>query len=135
MPLVTWSDDLSVNIRSIDDQHRQLLSLVNSLHDAMSSGMGQDVIGKTLDELVAYTKNHFANEERLMKAYAYPGYMIHKREHDMLTRQVVNLHQDFMSGKPVITVELMRVLKDWLTIHIKGSDQKYGPFLISKGVS
>lgn len=126
---------MSVNIRSIDDQHKKLVALVNNLHDAMSAGKGQQVLGKILDELIEYTKTHFATEERLMIAHTYPGYLSHKKEHDGLTQQVIAIHQDFKAGKPVITVEIMRFLKDWLGRHIKGTDQKYGPFLISKGVA
>jgi hemerythrin-like metal-binding protein len=92
-------------------------------------------MGKILDDLVAYAKTHFATEERLMTTHTYPGYLIHKKEHDNLTQQVVSLHQDFKEGKPVITVALMSFLKDWLGKHIKGTDQKYSPFMINKEVS
>ncbi|HET6513967.1 MAG TPA: bacteriohemerythrin [Thermodesulfovibrionales bacterium] len=135
MSLITWSNDLSVNIGSIDEQHKRLVSLVNSLHDAMSSGKGKEIMGKILDELIEYTKTHFATEERLMTAHTYPGYLTHKKEHDGLTKEVLSFHEDFKSGKSVVSVEIMRFLKDWLAKHIKGTDQKYGPFLISKGVS
>jgi hemerythrin len=135
MALIVWSNDLIVNIHSIDEQHKKLVTLVNNLNDAMSSGKGQQIMGKILDNLVAYTKTHFATEERLMTTHTYPGYLIHKKEHDNLTQQVVSLHQDFKEGKPVITVALMSFLKDWLGKHIKGTDQKYSPFLINKGVS
>jgi hemerythrin len=135
MSLIVWSKDLSVNIHSIDEQHKKLVALVNNLYDAMSSGKGQQIMGTILDELVAYSKTHFATEERLMMTHTYPGYLIHKKEHDNLTQQVVGLHQDFKAGKPVITVALMSFLKDWLSKHIKGTDQKYSPFLINKGVS
>ncbi|MGD1075133.1 MAG: bacteriohemerythrin [Thermodesulfovibrionales bacterium] len=134
MALITWSDDLSVNIGSIDAQHKKLVALVNTLHDAMSSGKGQQALGKILDELIEYTKSHFATEERLMTTHVYPGYLSHKKEHDGLTQQVLTVHQDFKAGKPVITVEIMRFLKDWLSRHIQGTDKKYSPFLISKGV-
>jgi len=64
---------LSVNIQSIDEQHKKLVALVNNLNDAMSSGKGQLIMGKILDDLVAYTKTHFATEERLMTTHTYPG--------------------------------------------------------------
>jgi len=135
MPLISWSNDLSVSIRSIDDQHKKLVSLVNNLHEAMSAGQGQQIMGNILDELVEYTKSHFAIEERLMTANSYPGYLIHKKEHDKLTQQVLDIHREFKSGKPVITIVVMNFLKDWLSQHIKGSDKRYSPFLIGKGVS
>ncbi len=135
MPLLTWSNDLSVKIYSIDEQHKNLIALINNLYDAMGAGKGQAALGAILKELVDYTTTHFANEEKLMRAQAYPGYLAHKKEHDNLAAKVNTLQNDFSSGKPVMTVEVMRFLKDWLTSHIKGTDQKYSPFLIGKGVT
>jgi hemerythrin len=45
----------------------------------------------------------------------------------------VSLRQDFKAVKPVITVALITFLKDWLSKHIKGMDQKYDPLMINKG--
>jgi hemerythrin len=35
MPLVSWSDELSVGIEEIDEQHRQFINIMNELHSAI----------------------------------------------------------------------------------------------------
>jgi hemerythrin len=134
MNLINWADNLSVNIRAIDEEHKKLVSMINELHSSMGSGKGRETIGKILTGLVDYTKTHFSTEERLMEKYAYTGYMNHKAQHDALTKQVIDLHTKFQEGKAMVTVEVMNFLKEWLTKHIQDSDKKYGPFLNGKGI-
>ena|SRR5271157_2674097 len=134
MALMTWSDNLSVNIKEIDEQHKKLVGMVNELHEAMKQGKGSNLTGQVLSGLVQYVATHFATEEKLMKANAYPEYLKHKAEHDALTKQAVDLQKQFQEGKAVLTVELMSFLKNWLSNHILGTDKKYSPYLNGKGV-
>lgn len=134
MALMMWSDSLSVNIKEIDEQHKKLIGMLNELHDAMKAGKGNDVTGKVLSGLIQYVATHFAHEEKLMTAHAYPDLAKHKTEHELLTKQATDLAKQFQAGKPVLTVELMTFLKNWLSNHILGTDKRYGPYLNSKGV-
>jgi hemerythrin len=134
MALIDWNDNLSVNIKEVDLEHKKLIGMINELHSAMGSGKGQDAMGKVLTGLVEYTKTHFSYEEKLMQQHNYPGYLSHKGLHDALTKQVLDLQSKFQEGKGVVTVAVMNFLKDWLTNHIQNTDKKYGPFLNNKGV-
>ena len=135
MAFIDWSDQLSVEIRQIDDQHKKLIAIVNTLFDAMSQGKAKEVMGKVFTELVQYTKTHFQTEERLMQQYAYPDFAAHKKEHDDLTKTAMDLQEKFNKGALTLSIETSKFLKDWLTKHILGSDKKYSPFLKSKGVT
>ncbi len=135
MALIDWTTDLGIGISSIDEQHKKLISFINVLHEAMKTGKGHEVLGKVLGELTAYTITHFSNEERLMTVHGFPGYAAHKKEHQEFTQKVIRLNDDFKKGKYLITVEIMQFLKDWLILHIQGTDRRYAPFLIAKGVS
>lgn len=134
MAFIDWSNSLSVDIKELDDQHKKLIELINQLNDAMKVGKGKDVIGKVLGSLIAYTKSHFATEERLMQTHSYPSYIIHKKAHDDLTKQALDLQKKFEAGNIAITVEVMGFLKDWLSKHIMSTDKQYSPFLKGKGV-
>jgi hemerythrin-like metal-binding protein len=100
----------------------------------MKAGKGNDVIGPILSDLLSYTAFHFATEEKLFQEYVYPDYPLHKKEHDNLSNKVKAFISDFRTGKIALTIDVMNFLKDWLRNHILGSDKKYGPFLINKGV-
>ena len=42
MSLIQWSDEYSVMVREMDDQHKTLVGMINDLHEAMKSGKGKD---------------------------------------------------------------------------------------------
>jgi hemerythrin len=131
--LVKWSNDFSVNIAEVDDQHKKLVRMINELHEAMKLGKGREILDRILNNMVDYAKVHFATEERLMKQYSYPGYLNHKAEHDLFVKKVSEFYEEFQQGR-ISAIDVMNFLKDWLVKHILGSDKKYGPFLNSKGV-
>ncbi len=134
MALITWNEKFSVGVSRFDEEHKQLMNLINQLHDAMKTGQGRQVIGDVLQGLISYTRNHFASEERLMKAYAYPGYEGHKKEHNQLTMTVLDFQKGFASGSVPLSQTVMSFLRDWLANHIQGMDKEYGPFLTGKGI-
>ncbi len=135
MAFFEWSDQLSVKVGKMDEQHKVLMSLINELHEAMKTGMGKEATGKTLKRLIEYTKTHFATEEALMRQHGYPGLDLQKAEHAKLTQQVLDFDKDYNAGKITLTMEVMAFLKQWLNDHIGNTDKKYGPYLNSKGIS
>ena len=135
MPLLTWNDNLSVNILSIDDQHKKLINMINQLQDAMSSGDSRSVLGEIFDGLLKYCVEHFEYEKRLMTEHGYPGLADHLKEHDAFAQKVTDMHKQFVgSSNFMIGVDVMKFLTDWLVNHIQGVDKGYSDHLISKGV-
>lgn len=136
MPLIVWSDILSVGIKEIDAEHKELVRITNHLCDAISADHGQEALGKTLTDLVAYTQSHFAHEERLFAKTNYPDAEAHKKEHEMLTRQVIDIQRRFNEeATAALSLEVMGFLREWLITHIQGSDMKYAPHLKSQGIN
>ena len=134
MPLIQWTDALSVNVKKFDDQHKKLVQYINDLHDAMRAGQGQAAMGPILKNLVDYTKTHFAEEENLMQLHKYPGYLTQKTQHTKLVSEVQRIEKEFASGSKALTIEVMNFLKSWLTDHIQKTDKSYSTFFAEKGV-
>jgi hemerythrin-like metal-binding protein len=123
-----------VGVEVVDAQHKNLVSLLNQLHEAMSHGHGKDVLEGILANLVRYTQAHFATEEKLMQENGYPDLVTHQREHAELTKKVLDFQKEFAAGRVFIGGEVMKFLGDWLRGHIRGTDKKYVPFLHANGV-
>ena len=135
MALFEWSDDYSVGVPSLDQEHKELVGMLNALHDAMAQGLGQEHLGEILDGLVAYTAKHFAHEEELFATYHYSETEQHIAEHQLLVSQVMEFQVKFKEKRASVNMELMRFLKDWLIGHILGSDKRYSELLVSHRVA
>jgi hemerythrin len=132
---MTWNDKLSVGVNVIDDDHKKLVGMVNELYDAITAGKGKEALAKILDGLVNYTKVHFDREEQFFAKTAYPAAAARKKEHDDLTKQVLEVQAKYKAGTVAcLSLEVMNFLKNWLVNHIQGSDKKYGPHLNAKGI-
>ncbi|PVZ63004.1 hemerythrin [Pelagibaculum spongiae] len=132
--LVEWTEQLSVGIEEIDEQHKILVGLLNDLHRSIVEHHGSEQAMQTLDKLVEYTRIHFAVEESLMRILGYPDYEEHKEHHEMLITEIGRLQQKLRDDHKSITFELLHFLKTWLTKHILDDDMAYVDHFISVGV-
>lgn len=135
MALFEWKGEFSVSVPKFDDHHKKLINLINELHEAMLKGKQQGVIGKILNSLADYTKYHFAEEEKLMVAYKYPGLVEHRAQHDAFVDKVRDCITKYETGKLAISLEVMNFLRDWLKGHILQTDKKYTAFFAEKKVA
>ncbi len=135
MPLMEWTDKLSVGVPSIDSQHKKLVSMANTLYDAMKAGHGKEILDETLAGLINFTVTHFKYEEKLFAQTGYPATAPHLKQHEDLTKQVLAIQEKMKKGVSFAqSMEVMEFLKNWLTNHILVSDKAYGPYLTSKGI-
>jgi hemerythrin len=130
-----WSPEYSVNIKTIDDQHRELVNILNRLFVAVSKREGDKAIAGILDALVTYTQTHFALEERLMQQAKYKDFDAHKVEHQKLLNQLDQLCKKHLVEEKAIYFEMLSFLKTWLKEHIQGVDTKYSSALQQAGFS
>jgi hemerythrin len=121
-----WKDFYSVGEESLDAQHRQVLALINDLHEARSAGREYAELAALLDRMVLYTTNHFKHEEQMMQACGYPDFDNHKVLHDQMRRRTAGLRENvtLVTGR-----DLLSFLKDWWTNHIQAEDKCYVPYL------
>jgi hemerythrin len=131
MPLVIWSDSLSVGVPAIDEQHKRLVGMLNALHESMLEGRAPDVLARVLDQLVDYTVYHFNAEQRLFAQHAYPGASKHAQLHAELTTTARRLHADVAGGRKMVSTEALQFLRDWLKMHILSEDKAFGQFVTS----
>jgi len=131
--LIEWTEELSVGIQEIDEQHKVLVGLVNEMHQAIHEHRGTETARQILDRLGDYARIHFAVEESLMRIFDYPGYEEHKKQHEELIGQFKLYQAKVQSGTAKISFELLHFLKLWLSQHILESDKEYAPHMLKLG--
>lgn len=130
-----WTDRYSVNIKGLDTQHRGLFEIINRLNQALSAGHGAEAMNDVLQKLVLYTQSHFSAEEALMQKHGFPGFEVHRAEHESFIRAVEKHVTEFKEGKAGAPVSLLFFLQAWLKHHILKTDKAYSSFLNANGVS
>ena len=136
MEWIKWTDNYSVSVKTIDEQHKKLVVMINELYDAMSSGNKEkDILSKIIQGLANYAVYHFGTEEDWMKKFAFPGYAFHKGEHDNFVAKVSEFGEKFNKGTVLLDVEVLKFLKDWLLNHILKTDKLYTACFNQNGIS
>lgn len=134
MAIFAWKPEYSVSVSILDCQHKKLFDLAQTLQDAMSAGKGREVLARCLNDLVAYTKSHFAEEESLLARHNYSELPQHRMQHSQLIEKISEFQNLFNSGNAFISIELMDFIQDWIEKHIMQTDYSYGNFFNQLGV-
>lgn len=132
MPLLNWSDDLTVQSTQMDDQHKGLIAIMNELYDAAHANAGKQRISQIFDSLTQAVVSHFAEEEQHMESMAYPGLETHRRIHVDLVNKYTKYLEEYKQGSGAVNNEIFMFLKMWLAAHINGVDKKYGEYYHQK---
>jgi len=134
MEKIIWSDDLSVGVELIDEQHKQLIKHLNKLASSIESHHSTTEIAKTLDFLVEYTDFHFSEEEKQMEESNYPGYDYQKQKHDEFKAILDDLVDYFKEDGAThsLAESIDNLLVNWLVKHICVLDLEFGNFLKEK---
>jgi hemerythrin len=134
MSLFEWTPDFSVSVQRFDNDHKKLISLVNALNQAMKEGRGRTIVEATLNELLEYTRRHFAGEEEAMRRANYPGLEAHVAEHRALAGQVGKYVAEWKKDASTSPVDLLFFLREWLEKHILHTDRLYGEAMNKAGI-
>lgn len=120
----SWTDDLYTGSTLIDGDHRKLLDLVNAFFQSMQSDEGSRPVSTAMNDLIAYTGEHFAREEAEMERIQYVAALAHGAEHTKLLSQLVELKEMLDAGGIMNISAVADFLGGWLRDHILTKDMK-----------
>lgn len=132
MDMFVWSERFDVGVDLINDQHKKLIELINSLSDKMLQGKSSEILGEVLKEIVNYGIYHFDSEEELLLKYGYEETEAHMKDHASFKKNITSLVEEYDAGSYRVSIDTLQFLKDWITIHILKTDMKYKDFLSTK---
>jgi len=135
MEKIIWSDEYSVGVKSLDEQHQKIIKLINTLIDHHNDDVKSDTISEVLQEMVKYAQQHLDYEEQLLEKHEYPKLMQHAAIHVEYLEQVASFSFDIMAQDNSIPTNLLEFLHEWWVRHILYEDMKYRPFFKLKGVN
>lgn len=130
MAFFQWTDDLSIGVPEIDEQHKSLVRMLNDLHATNAKG-DASAYPATVEKMKEYAVMHFSTEERHMKRHKYPELFDHMAEHAFFVSKVKGFTASTAEEIDMLPA-VLDFLKEWLAQHISGVDVKMGHFLQEK---
>ena len=114
------------DVSEIDQQHQELVKMLNNLNDAVAKRESRESIYLIIDEVIGYTRFHFATEERLMVNSGYTDVEFHKDKHRQLMEDALHLKEKLADlGEEMFT----DWFKHWpftrVLAHIQYADQQF----------
>jgi hemerythrin-like metal-binding protein len=123
MALLQWKDQYKVGIEAVDHEHKELIALINRLHDElMAKGDGPSV-GAFFGDLFAGISAHFALEEKFMRERRYNHLAQHKADHERLLDEIRDIMDDFEDDE-IASAELGAKLDAWFSRHFETHDAR-----------
>ena len=128
---IKWDDSYILGNEKVDNQHRKLFELVNSLVSSCDRDSEPEKLLDTLNFLVNYAVQHFDDEEALQIQSNFPGYPDHKKLHEDFKVTVTELVARFTetNSPSQLSYDIKKILIKWLFNHIMNEDKKIGKHL------
>ncbi|MBN1779148.1 MAG: hemerythrin family protein [Candidatus Buchananbacteria bacterium] len=120
-----WKSEYSVNVKEIDEQHKQLFKIFNELVGFLDIGLDQEKIKKIISDIVNFKKEHFATEEKYFHLFNFSGTAEHEQRHRMFDDKIKEISGEYQDDVFGLGFALVDFLGDWLISHLMDMDQKY----------
>ena len=113
-------------VSEIDQQHQELVKMLDGLNEAVKNKASREDIYRMIDEVIVYTRFHFATEERMMAHSGYTDVEFHKEKHKQLMEDALHLKEKLADlGEAMFT----DWFKHWpftrVLAHIQFTDQQF----------
>ena len=125
MTLIRWRDEYRTGIPSVDEEHKELVELINALTMELRGDLHTiENIENYLGEIHTKIAEHFALEERFMEDHSYSHYEAHKQDHERLLEELRHIMETFRHGSYLRFEQLLvQHLNDWFMVHFTTHDQ------------
>ena len=122
---IDWKPEYSVQVEEIDEEHKELVKLINKLYDAINTLKVKEELESIIKELIEFSQYHFDTEEKYFDKFKYEHSVEHKKEHKIFKEKMLDTSKKFKNKEIEVTFELVDFLEDWLIDHLIEEDQKY----------
>ena len=140
MPIF-WRDQMSIQNDLLDQDHRYLFCLVNSIELSLKHA---DLAATVLvfKQLMEYSVLHFTREEKVQIKIKYPAKDLHRGRHEEIIKSLSRFHTElgfyerrreeglfFTEAEDAMGERLLKLLHDWIVEHVLTEDRKMEPLL------
>lgn len=120
---------MSVGNAKIDNDHKYLISIINTIEAALNIEAPARVLSDYVFQLIDFSHQHFKREETYQVEINFPNRTSHKKAHKDLMGQIQYIHKNLLSqadsgAYQFTTPRLVDTLQDWMMNHFMHEDMK-----------
>jgi len=123
---IVWKPEYDLGIPIIDEQHRGIVTIINSLYYGTQNSYIKNILSPTIGMLRSYADIHFQTEEHFLETIDYPGAAEHRLLHREYTSRLAGIERESSVDKD--PRRLMSFLKKWWLGHICEEDTLFKDF-------
>jgi hemerythrin len=128
--LIIWEPSYNLGIPIVDEQHRGIVSTINSLCYGIQNKHGNEMLRPAIGMVTEYTRIHFEIEEDFLKKCGYPNLENHRILHKELTTALSHTSKESIWNKD--PHEFLNFLKNWWINHICKEDRVFSQYVEKK---
>ena len=133
-----WTDDYSVGITLIDEQHQHFFEIANEIFDLIDKKeFEREALFAYVMELGDYALYHLGTEEKFFDEFKYAGAPEHRAAHDAFRATAGKYLDDARASTTDITElsgKIASFAGNWLKNHILVMDKQYASFFREHGL-
>ena len=112
-----WSAQFDLGVAYMDATHREFLDLADALQGASDADFPA-----LFARLQVHTRQHFENEERLMKASRFPAIGEHNSEHLRVLGELAHFARGVAAGRLGLARQYVQGQPAWFDTHLATMD-------------
>lgn len=125
--LVTWQKSFETGIKLVDEQHKELIGIINLFYVQCKEVYSAPKTIECLKDFQRCTEVHFQMEESFLIHSKYPLFRQHQASHSEATFQVKRLLQLLNAGDTSLArlEEAKKFILTWLLDHLRDYDEPF----------
>jgi len=112
-----WQEEMCLGVADMDATHRAFVDLADALLTASDEDF-PGLFGRLREE----TKQHFENEDKLMKSCRFPATGEHRAEHLRVLGELAFFGRGVGAGRLLAARDYVRSLPGWFVTHLQTMD-------------
>ena len=124
-----WTEDNSVFVPEMDEEHEALFHLLHELRRAVLAGDPLEQLERQAARLTTRAASHFQHEEKLMRASRYSAIDWHERQHQTGRAKLAALTEAIRGHGKTPVFEALEALATWILDHVSVADHMLGSHL------
>ncbi len=126
--MIEWSAIFETGIPVVDEEHKQLFRMLNHMAAEVGKGeQNEDSLNESLDSLMAYSEQHFMDEEKIMMQHKIDNrhFLLQRMEHQSFIYDVTRMRSEVLLDDSITDrfEKLVKFVASWLIYHTLRTDQ------------